>query len=105
VVRSQKGYDRHGIDNKDGTDTHLPIPTATDSRWRPGAPRPAAAECGGMQRPADHISFSYAASDVSGMKVGGSVGFGLWSVGGSHAHDESHRSMQSDMEKLGTRSS
>lgn len=51
------------------------------------------------------ITFSYSASDVSnhskesewGMKVGGSVGFGLWSVGGSYSHDESHKSMQSDM--------
>ncbi|KAM6513149.1 hypothetical protein FALCPG4_015616 [Fusarium falciforme] len=51
------------------------------------------------------ITFSYSASDVSnhskesewGMKVGGSVGFGLWSVGGSYSHDESHMSMQSDM--------
>jgi hypothetical protein len=31
------------------------------------------------------------------MKVGGSVGFGLWSVGGSYAHGKSHRAMQSDM--------
>lgn len=51
------------------------------------------------------ITFSYSASDVStiskestwGMKVGGSVGFGLWSVGGSYSHDESHKSVQSDM--------
>ena len=51
------------------------------------------------------ITFSYSASDVSthshesawGMKVGGSVGFGLWSAGGSYAHDEAHKSMQSDM--------
>ncbi|KAL1610520.1 hypothetical protein SLS60_002189 [Paraconiothyrium brasiliense] len=51
------------------------------------------------------ITFSYSASDLKthttesewGMKVGGSVGFGLWSVGGSYSHDESHKSMQSDM--------
>ncbi|KAF5678616.1 hypothetical protein FHETE_1168 [Fusarium heterosporum] len=51
------------------------------------------------------ITFSYSASDVQnhsqesawGMKVGGSVGFGLWSVGGSYSHDEAHKSMQSDM--------
>lgn len=51
------------------------------------------------------ITFSYSASDVYnhtkesewGMKVGGSVGFGLWSVGGSYSHDESHKSMQNDM--------
>ncbi|KAK0105142.1 hypothetical protein ONS95_004459 [Cadophora gregata] len=51
------------------------------------------------------ITFSYSASDVSnhskesewGMSVGGSVGFGLWSVGGSYSHDESHKEMQSDM--------
>ncbi|KAF5625200.1 hypothetical protein F25303_11408 [Fusarium sp. NRRL 25303] len=55
--------------------------------------------------PWTNITFSYSASDVKnhstesewGMKVGGSVGFGLWSVGGSYAHDESHKSMQSDM--------
>jgi hypothetical protein len=51
------------------------------------------------------ITFSYSASDLKnhtkesewGMKVGGSVGFGLWSVGGSYSHDESHKSMQTDM--------
>ncbi|KAL9111844.1 MAG: hypothetical protein Q9227_003694 [Pyrenula ochraceoflavens] len=51
------------------------------------------------------ITFSYSATDQAtsatqsswGMKVGGSVGFGLWSVGGSYAHDESHSDMQSDM--------
>lgn len=55
--------------------------------------------------PWTNITFSYSASDVKnhstesewGMKVGESVGFGLWSVGGSYAHDESHKSMQSDM--------
>lgn len=31
------------------------------------------------------------------MTVGGSVGFGLWSVGGSYSHDGNHKSMQSDM--------
>ena len=52
------------------------------------------------------VTFSYAASDLKsvasesswGMKVGGSVGFGLWSVGGSYAHDESKKDMQQDME-------
>ena len=51
------------------------------------------------------VTFSYTASDVksvasdseSGMKVGGPVGFGLWSVGGSYAHDESKKDMQKDM--------
>ncbi|EPE25356.1 hypothetical protein GLAREA_01268 [Glarea lozoyensis ATCC 20868] len=51
------------------------------------------------------ISFSYSASDVKqsaeqhswGKGVGGAVGFGLWSVGGSYSHDETHESMQSDM--------
>ncbi|KAG9505073.1 hypothetical protein J7337_002039 [Fusarium musae] len=55
--------------------------------------------------PWTNITFSYSASDVAkhskesewGMKIGGSVGFGLWSVGGSYAHDESHKSMQEDM--------
>ncbi|KAF5715826.1 hypothetical protein FGLOB1_2863 [Fusarium globosum] len=55
--------------------------------------------------PWTNIIFSYSASDVSnhskesewGMKIGGSVGFGLWSVGGSYTNDESHKSMQSDM--------
>ncbi|KAH8650430.1 hypothetical protein BGZ61DRAFT_545785 [Ilyonectria robusta] len=58
-----------------------------------------------LENPWTTITFSYSASDVSnhskesewGMKVGGSVGFGLWSVGGSYSHDESHKSMQSDM--------
>ncbi|KAH8678320.1 hypothetical protein BX600DRAFT_532153 [Xylariales sp. PMI_506] len=51
------------------------------------------------------ISFSYSASDQKksesqsswGMSVGGSVGFGLWSVGGNYSHDESKSDMQSDM--------
>ena len=51
------------------------------------------------------ISFSYTAQDIKnhstesewGMKVGGQVGFGLWSVGGSYSHDESHKSVQKDM--------
>ena len=51
------------------------------------------------------VTFSYSASDLKstasdsswGMKVGGSVGYGLWSVGGSYAHDESKKDMQKDM--------
>ena len=51
------------------------------------------------------VTFSYTASDLKsvasesswGMKVGGSVGYGLWSVGGSYAHDESKKDMQQDM--------
>ncbi|KAL8789140.1 MAG: hypothetical protein Q9195_006961 [Heterodermia aff. obscurata] len=51
------------------------------------------------------VTFSYSASDLKkvasesswGMKVGGSVGYGLWSVGGSYAHDESKKDMQQDM--------
>lgn len=68
----------------------------------PGGQPPASAE---NSDPWITITFSYSASDISnyskesewGMKVGGSVGFGLWSVGGSYSHDESHKSMQSDM--------
>ena len=51
------------------------------------------------------ITFSYSATDLKtsssqsswGFSVGGHVGFGLWSAGGSYSHDESHSEMQSDM--------
>ena len=73
----------------------LPPPSATDD----------AAAAAEMADPWTTISFSYSAADQKsatnesswGMKVGGSVGFGLWSVGGSYSHDESHKDMQSDM--------
>lgn len=65
---------------------------------------------GGIQNAEDAdpwttISFSYSASDQKksssesswGMKVGGSVGWGLWSAGGSYSHDETHSKMQVDM--------
>ena len=52
------------------------------------------------------ITFSYSAADVQtssqqssgGMKVGGLGSWGLWSVGGSYSHDESHSLLQSDLE-------
>ena len=75
-----------GTPNASGGNT-LPLPSAEDAD------------------PWTTITFSYSASDLKnnsaesswGMKVGGSVGYGLWSVGGSYSHDESHSSMQSDM--------
>ncbi|QGI62770.1 hypothetical protein CEK26_006729 [Fusarium fujikuroi] len=52
--------------------------------------------------PWTNIIFSYFASDVMGYedwRFGRlwALGFGLWSVGGSYTHDESHKYMQSDM--------
>ena len=40
---------------------------------------------------------TYSSQEKWGMTVGGSVGYGLWSVGGFYSHDELHSSMQSDM--------
>jgi hypothetical protein len=80
----------------------LPVPQpASDAPGGTTAPSASAEDAD----PWTTITFSYSASDLKnhseesswGMSVGGSVGFGLWSVGGSYSHDESHSSMQSDM--------
>ena len=55
--------------------------------------------------PFTSVSFSYSATDQQktvssssmGFSVGGSVGFGLWSVGGSYSHSQAQSDMQSDM--------
>ena len=70
-------------------------------------PRPDALPVGGMG-PWTTISFSYSAQDQAqdefasswGMKVGGGVGFGLFSAGGNYAHDQSSQYIPSSLSAI-----
>ena len=79
----------------------VPLRTTAPAGGSGSQPTPSAEDAD----PWTTVTFSYSASDLKsvasesswGMKVGGSVGYGLWSVGGSYAHDESKKDMQKDM--------
>lgn len=71
----------------------------------PGSAASTAPAAGTASDPWTTISASFTAEDQRsqasssswGMSVGGGAGWGLWSVGGSYAHDESKSDAQSDM--------
>jgi hypothetical protein len=80
----------------------VPPPSSAAGAVTSGGATPAA---GSESDPWVSISASFSASDQRstanssswGMSVGGGAGWGLWSVGGSYAHDESKSSSTSDM--------
>jgi len=85
--------------NKPNPATAAPTPTAGTAPAT--APPATGTEDPEMADPWTTISFSYSAADqkskANESSWGMKVGFGLWSVGGSYSHDESHKDMQNDM--------
>lgn len=81
----------------------VPPPSSATGATAPSSSTTPAA--GSESDPWVSISASFSASDQKstantsswGMSVGGGAGWGLWSVGGSYAHDESKSSSTSDM--------
>ncbi|KAL1844760.1 hypothetical protein VTK73DRAFT_1845 [Phialemonium thermophilum] len=87
----------------EGTELAKPLFRVTPATSAAGTDAPAAA--GSESDPWVTISASFSAVDQQstattsswGMSVGGGAGWGLWSVGGSYAHDESRSDSASDM--------
>ena len=82
-------------------------PPSSDVQSQNGAAASTAPVAGSESDPWVNISTSYSAEDQKstsnssswGMSVGGGFGYGLWSVGGSYAHDQTQSDSQSDMAK------
>ena len=83
---SERAHPRFGLGNVPSPGSNLPSAGTASDPWT-------------------SISFSFSAADQKstattsewGMSVGGEVGWGLWSVGGSYAHDSSSSSSVADM--------
>lgn len=89
-------------DGSELADPLFDVPPPSSAAASGGGTTPAA---GSESDPWVTISASFSATDQKstadssswGMSVGGGAGWGLWSVGGSYAHDESKSSSTSDM--------